>query len=243
MDERTKWVHTLDRIGMGVQQQGTMDRYFYPEGPVANFRSDRFGAHLTVEFKEDSKVEESLVDEIYGIFDRYARKKGVQRVPVVFSFPASVEDSANTMTYAMISLNDHVSPKEADALVAEFKVKPTEIWYEFEKEAPGSSFRPGWKQSFLGSLSMDFPGLVRNPIETDSVEVYLSKKLKHLESRIQEGDYAREARVVLEKRKEIIAILKKHNAIHGIEVKGDLNKISKLREDERGGTLGSKLAF
>jgi hypothetical protein len=57
--------------------------------------------------------------------------------------------------------------------------------------------------------------------------------LEAIVSRIQEGDYAREARVVLEKRKEIIAILKKHNAIHGIEVKGDLNKISKLREDPR----------
>jgi len=89
MEERKDWLNTLDVITDDVRNEGEMDSYFYPKGPVIAYGHDYRG-YIRVSFEKGSNVEESIVDGIYEIFDRHARKKGVQEVPVVFmyeSFP------------------------------------------------------------------------------------------------------------------------------------------------------------
>jgi len=49
--------------------------------------------HLTVYFLEGSDVNESLMNEIYGIFDQQGRQTGINDVPVMFQFESlPVED-------------------------------------------------------------------------------------------------------------------------------------------------------
>ncbi len=59
--------------------------YHRPDGPVI-FYGYNYQGYLTVGFLEESEISESLMDEIYVIFDRQAMQKGIDDVPVVFRF-------------------------------------------------------------------------------------------------------------------------------------------------------------
>ncbi len=82
-DERREWLDKLDEIGRGVR--GDMLTYHRPGGPVISYGYNYQGC-LTVGFFEGGGVNESLMDEIYEIFDQRSRQKGIDDVPVVFRF-------------------------------------------------------------------------------------------------------------------------------------------------------------
>ena len=69
-----------------------MQVYLYPDGPVISYGYDYQG-YLTVYFLEGSDINESLMDEIYGIFDRQGMQMGIDDIPVMFQFESlPVED-------------------------------------------------------------------------------------------------------------------------------------------------------
>jgi len=86
-EEIQKWIENLGRIIHGVRDNISvnMSLYFYPEGPVIAYGCDSPG-HIGVEFLEGSDINESLMDEIYGLFDQQGRQMGVTEVPVLFQF-------------------------------------------------------------------------------------------------------------------------------------------------------------
>ncbi|NOR49276.1 MAG: HEAT repeat domain-containing protein [Methanosarcinaceae archaeon] len=89
-DERREWLDKLDSIGSGVR--GDMQVYLYPDGPVISYGYEYHG-YLTVYFLEGSDVNESLMNEIYGIFDQQGMQMGIDDIPVVFQFESlPVED-------------------------------------------------------------------------------------------------------------------------------------------------------
>lgn len=60
-----------------------MPPYLYPEGPVIGYGYNYRG-YFEVIFEENIVVEESLMDEIYGMIDGEAKGMDIQEVPVVF---------------------------------------------------------------------------------------------------------------------------------------------------------------
>jgi hypothetical protein len=71
----------LDNIVSGVR--GDMGIYIYPDGPVSSYGYNYQG-YISVELSEGSEISESLMDEIYEIFDRQGMQMGISDVPVVF---------------------------------------------------------------------------------------------------------------------------------------------------------------
>ncbi len=89
-DERREWFDKLDSIGSGLR--GDMQVYLYPDGPVISYGYEYQG-YLTVSFLAGSDVNNSLMDEIYGIFDRQGMQMEIDDIPVMFLFESlPVED-------------------------------------------------------------------------------------------------------------------------------------------------------
>lgn len=89
-DERREWLDKLDSIGSGVR--GDMQVYLYPDGPVISYGYEYHG-YQTVSFLAGSDVNNSLMDEIYGIFDRQGMQMEIDDIPVMFLFESlPVED-------------------------------------------------------------------------------------------------------------------------------------------------------
>jgi len=70
--------------GLNYQhQQGILDSYFYPAGPVIGY-GIAIDGYITVTIYENLTVEKPLLDEIYAIIDEEAKKNGIHEVPVMF---------------------------------------------------------------------------------------------------------------------------------------------------------------
>jgi len=83
-DEKREWFTKLNSIGSGVRED--MLVYLYPDGIVLSYGCYNYNhGYLTVDFLAGSDVSESLMNEIYGIFDQQAMKKGIDDIPVVFN--------------------------------------------------------------------------------------------------------------------------------------------------------------
>lgn len=82
-EEQHEWIEKLGGIIHGVRDN--MSLYFHPDGPVIAYGCDYQG-YIDVSFLEDSDINESLMDEIYGLFDQQGRQMGVTEVPVLFQF-------------------------------------------------------------------------------------------------------------------------------------------------------------
>ncbi|NOR47549.1 MAG: HEAT repeat domain-containing protein [Methanosarcinaceae archaeon] len=80
-DEKRILLDKLDNIVSGVR--GDMGIYIYPDGPVSSYGYN-YNGYISVELSEGSEVSKSLMDEIYGIFDRQGMQMGIDDVPVVF---------------------------------------------------------------------------------------------------------------------------------------------------------------
>ena len=79
--ERRNWLDELDEVKNHVRSE--MPPYLYPEGPVIGYGYNYRG-YFEVIFEENIVVEESLMDEIYGMIDEEAKGMDIQEVPVVF---------------------------------------------------------------------------------------------------------------------------------------------------------------
>jgi len=82
-DEKREWYNKLDEIGKGARDD--MLAYHRPDGPVISYGYNYQG-YLTVGFLAGSEINESLMDEIYEIFNRQAMQMGIDDVQVVFQF-------------------------------------------------------------------------------------------------------------------------------------------------------------
>ncbi|MCD4844315.1 MAG: hypothetical protein K8R25_07510 [Methanosarcinales archaeon] len=82
-EQRRDWLNNLSEIRKGVRSE--MRSYFYPEGPVVGC-GHHYDGYIRISFEKDKDimVEKPLIDEIYGIIDKQAKKMGIQDVPVVF---------------------------------------------------------------------------------------------------------------------------------------------------------------
>ena len=60
-----------------------MEIYIHPDGPVSSYGYN-YNGYISVELSEGSEVSESLMDEIYELFDQQGMQMGVDDVPVVF---------------------------------------------------------------------------------------------------------------------------------------------------------------
>ncbi|NOQ48374.1 MAG: hypothetical protein GQ576_04440, partial [Methanococcoides sp.] len=82
-DERRSWIAELESIGSSLSSD--MQKYMYPDGPVISYGYG-YDGYISVTFLEGSEINESLMDEIYGIVDQKAVHNNIQDVPVEFEF-------------------------------------------------------------------------------------------------------------------------------------------------------------
>lgn len=80
-NERLNWLDGLDANRIGVRDE--MRPYLYPNGQVIMYGWDDEG-YFDVVFYENTTVDASLVDEIYAVIDKQAKRMGIQDVPVAF---------------------------------------------------------------------------------------------------------------------------------------------------------------
>lgn len=101
--EEQKWnwsYKTQPAIIEGLRDKITL--YFSPKGPVVGFGTDTEG-YFEVMINKSSTVEKSLLNEIYGIVDEEAKKRGIHEVPVRFVLgdivdPAILTEDSNKNT-------------------------------------------------------------------------------------------------------------------------------------------------
>ncbi|UGV41577.1 HEAT repeat domain-containing protein [Methanococcoides orientis] len=81
-DERRSW---LDKLESMRNIMGDMQKYMHPYGPVISY-GQGYDGYISVTFLEGSEVNESLMDEIYGVIDKKAVENGIDDIPVKFEF-------------------------------------------------------------------------------------------------------------------------------------------------------------
>jgi hypothetical protein len=79
--ERRNWLDKLDENRISVRND--MRPYLYPSGKVIMYGWNDKG-YFDVVFYENTTVEASLVNEIYAVIDKQAKKLVIDEIPVVF---------------------------------------------------------------------------------------------------------------------------------------------------------------
>ncbi|NJD76965.1 MAG: hypothetical protein FIB08_07710 [Candidatus Methanoperedens sp.] len=87
-DQKWNWTYkTQPAIIEGLKDRITL--YFSPKGPLVVFGTDPNGYFVAV-INNSLTIERPLLDEIYGLIDEEAKKRGIHDVPVMF-FLGSVQ--------------------------------------------------------------------------------------------------------------------------------------------------------
>lgn len=82
-DQRFNWFYRDQRAIIESSRDKIVDKYFYPKGPLVTFGTYSDGYFEATVYR-NLTVEKSLLDEIYGIIDEEAKKRGIHEVPVRF---------------------------------------------------------------------------------------------------------------------------------------------------------------
>jgi len=88
-DRRREWLDKLHSITTGARND--MKSYFYPAGPVISYGTS-IENRIEVGILEGSDVNDSTLDEIYGIFDREGKELGIDEVPLVFKYEGPIRE-------------------------------------------------------------------------------------------------------------------------------------------------------
>lgn len=81
-EQKQKWYNNLSNIMVSIRDR--MDIYFYPNGSVIA-SGYNYKGYMEVTFEENLTIEKTLMDEIYVIIDKEAKKRGIQEIPVEFT--------------------------------------------------------------------------------------------------------------------------------------------------------------
>lgn len=94
--EKREWLDKLDSSGRKVNEE--MLQYMQPEGPLVSCGYNYQG-YLVVDILEGSEIDESTMNEIYEIYNKQAKKDGIEEVPVVFQYSPQIEVTSRTSTW------------------------------------------------------------------------------------------------------------------------------------------------
>lgn len=99
-EQKWKWTYK-DQPAIIEGLKDKITPYFIPKGPLVVFGTDTDG-YFRVVIHENLTVEKQLIDEIYGIIDEEAKKRGIHEVPVRFELgtltPASLTADSSKST-------------------------------------------------------------------------------------------------------------------------------------------------
>jgi hypothetical protein len=82
-DERREYLDKLRIIGNASMTE--IEKYVQPQGPVYSYEYS-YNGYISVGMATDSGVNESLMNEIYDIFDQHAQEIGIENIPVIFEY-------------------------------------------------------------------------------------------------------------------------------------------------------------
>jgi hypothetical protein len=96
---KRNWLNYLSTVKAGIREEMTAG-YMRPNGSVMSYGYNYQG-YLSVQFPEGTEVNESLINEIYSIFDQEAMKDNISDVPVLFEYSPeiTVGESFSTVDY------------------------------------------------------------------------------------------------------------------------------------------------
>src|SRR5665648_73374 len=80
-EEKMDWFHNQEAVAKGLRNKTSP--FFYPSGPIIS-TGRRADGYFVVAIYKNFAVDKSLLDEIYGLFDEEAKKRGIREVPVRF---------------------------------------------------------------------------------------------------------------------------------------------------------------
>ncbi|ABE52710.1 hypothetical protein [Methanococcoides burtonii] len=82
-DERGEWLYNLKIIISASETE--MESHIRPEGSVYSY-GHSYDGYISIGIVADSGINDSLMDEIYDIFDQHAQEIGIEDVPVLFEY-------------------------------------------------------------------------------------------------------------------------------------------------------------
>lgn len=99
---KRNWLNDLNNVKTSVKEEMTTG-YMRPNGLVMSYGYNING-YLSVQFPEGTEVNESLMDEIYSIFNEEAMEENISDVPVLFEYSPeiTVGESFDTVEYEII---------------------------------------------------------------------------------------------------------------------------------------------
>lgn len=113
-EQRWNWFYK-DQQAVIEGLRNRTNSYYYPAGPVISHGRNDDG-YFVVAIYKNLTVNKTLLDEIYGLFDDEAKKKGIQEVPVRFvledfvQLDVEVEDSNKDIPASDETDNDVLPP-------------------------------------------------------------------------------------------------------------------------------------
>ncbi|MFZ3383377.1 MAG: hypothetical protein WA144_05580 [Candidatus Methanoperedens sp.] len=130
-EQVNKWFNIDNgKIINGLRENFTK-KYFIPAGPLIGLGSDYPDGYIEVMVDRNQTVDKKLLDEMYGIIDKEARKEGFEKVPVRFVYGAifltDLVEAKNSSNNEKPSENETIS-------------QPAE---ELNKSTPGFGFLGG----------------------------------------------------------------------------------------------------
>ncbi len=75
-EDKRNWLNILDQSGNNLKDQ--MEPYVKSEGPIISYGLNYQG-YLTVNILEETEIDDSLINEVYDIFDQEGKKTRYSR--------------------------------------------------------------------------------------------------------------------------------------------------------------------
>lgn len=125
---KRSWLNDLSNVAKGVR--GKMAEYMRPNGSVMSYGYSYQG-FLSVQFPEGTEVNESLINEIYSIFNEEAMKDNISKVPVLFQYSPEIipggeavdtEDYENEIVDDLEKTNNEEQPNDIPGFTLLFAI-------------------------------------------------------------------------------------------------------------------------
>ena len=103
MEEREKWLDTLDKIYTEVNDnfEKEMSKYFYPNGPVIAYGYTIDGV-LKVAIEKGQKIDAAKENELYDLFSNYGQNIAVKDVPLIIVYEDLPTPTSRTSSWRPI---------------------------------------------------------------------------------------------------------------------------------------------
>ena len=106
-----EWTNQVDKIRVNIREDKSLDKYYYPSGPLLAYGTDAKG-YFVVMLYDKAEIKDEDIDSISDIITKYATKSSIKNVPIVFT-----ADELMSFASSSVSTNSTISVKTNPYLI------------------------------------------------------------------------------------------------------------------------------